>query len=75
LHKADIVLITDALCDMRQDVLEKLKAHKQHLETNIFSILIGKHNEKNLTKFSDRIWVIRDLSPEADYQIEELFLI
>ncbi|MBW4642414.1 MAG: VWA domain-containing protein [Goleter apudmare HA4340-LM2] len=75
LHKADIVLITDALCDMRQDVLEKLSSHKQHLETNIFSILIGNHSEKNLTKFSDRIWVIRDLSPEADYQIEELFLI
>ena len=75
LHKADIVLITDALCDMSQDVLAKLNQHKQHLETNIFSILIGNHSEKNLTKFSDRIWVIRDLSPEASNQIEELFLI
>lgn len=75
LHKADIVLITDALCDMRQEVIEKLKSNKQHLETNIFSILIGNHSEKNLTKFSDRIWVIRDLSPEASNQIEELFLI
>ncbi|MCC5640166.1 VWA domain-containing protein [Nostoc sp. CHAB 5844] len=75
LHKADIVLITDALCDIRQEVIEKLKSNKQHLQTNIFSILIGNHSEKNLTKFSDRIWVIKDLSSEADYQIEELFLI
>lgn len=75
LHKADIVLITDALCDLRQDVLAKLNQHKQHLETNIFSILIGNHNEKNLAKFSDRIWVIKDLSSEASNQIEELFLI
>ncbi|MBD2492146.1 VWA domain-containing protein [Aulosira sp. FACHB-615] len=75
LHKADIVLITDALCDMSQDVVEKLKSNKQHLQTNIFSILIGNHSEKNLTKFSDRIWVIKDLSFEASNQIEELFLI
>ena len=73
--KADIVLITDGICKLSKDFLKKLVFQKQQRHINVFSILIGSHSEKSLTKFTDRIWQIRNLNAEADTQIEELFTI
>ena len=75
LNKADVVMITDALCDISKEFLDKLKQQKEQRELNILSILIGHRSEKPLAKFSDRIWAIKDLNAEIDTQIEELFLI
>jgi uncharacterized protein with von Willebrand factor type A (vWA) domain len=75
LNKADIVMITDGECDVDQKFLDKLKRQKEQRELNILSILIGNHSERTLRKFSDRIWIIKELNAEADLKIEELFLI
>ena len=75
LKLADIVLITDGLCKLDLDFLKNLAQQKQQRTVNILSILIGNHSEKSLMKFSDRVWVIRDLNTEADTLIEDLFLL
>ncbi|MBR8839188.1 MAG: hypothetical protein DSM106950_35610 [Stigonema ocellatum SAG 48.90 = DSM 106950] len=53
-------MITDALCDISKEFLDKLKQQKEQRELNILSILIGHRSEKPLAKFSDRIWAIKD---------------
>ncbi|OWY68980.1 hypothetical protein B7486_23095 [cyanobacterium TDX16] len=72
--EADIVMITDGKCDVKQEFLEQLKVKKQQLEFSVYGVLIGGAGSRQLKQFCDRIWVVRDLIND-EVAIEELFLL
>jgi len=39
--QADIVMVTDGLCDISRDFLDKLQLKKEQLEFSVLGILIG----------------------------------
>jgi len=71
---ADIVMVTDGKCDVKQEFLEQLKVKKQQLEFSIYGVLIGGAGSRQMKQFCDRIWVVKDLVSD-EVAIEELFLL
>jgi len=66
--QADIVMVTDGLCDISRDFLDKLQLKKEQLEFSVLGILIRRDKEE-LKQFSDRFcWVVTE-----DTVIQELF--
>lgn len=52
-NKADILLITDGFCEIREEYIKKLKLDKMILEVSIYTIICGTKNIKD--KYSDEI--------------------
>ena len=55
LRSPDILFITDSLCDIGQDFLEKIVADKKKTGARIISVLIGQEDTGVLRKFSDTV--------------------
>jgi uncharacterized protein with von Willebrand factor type A (vWA) domain len=72
--QADIVMVTDGLCDISREFLDKLQRQKEQLKFTVYGILIGVQSEEKLKKLCDRIWAVKDLMAE-DAAIKELFLL
>lgn len=52
-HKADILMITDGLCDLSENFIEILNQKKINLDFSVYTIICGNNIEKD--KFSDEI--------------------
>lgn len=72
--QADIVMVTDGECDVEWKFLNDLRIKKQQLEFTVYGVLLGQRSERQLKKFCERVWVVKDLVNE-DVTIEELFLL
>lgn len=73
-NQADIILVTDDLCDLSREFLDKLQQQKEQLEFTVYGVLVGDQGEEKLKKLCDRVWVVKNLKAE-DAAIEELFLL
>ncbi len=59
-RKADILLVSDGMCDMDHEYIKKLKLEKQKLDFKIHSLIIG--SEISEDEFSDRIINYSDIA-------------
>jgi uncharacterized protein with von Willebrand factor type A (vWA) domain len=53
--EGDIVFVTDGICSVRSDWLEKFKAEQERLSFRVWGILVGGHSRK-----SEPLWTITD---------------
>lgn len=74
LLQADVVMVTDGLCNISRDFLDNLRKQKERLEFTNYGVLIGDRGEEKLKLLCDRVWVVKNLTAE-DAAIEELFKI
>lgn len=72
--QADIVIVTDGQCDVGKSFVNQLLNQKDRLGFTLYGVLIGEVGEKQMEKFCDRVWAVKDLMAE-DAVIEELFLL
>ena len=70
--KADVVFITDGICNIDPNTLEKLKEEKAKSEASVYSIVIGPKQENTvLHKISDSVDFISDFAEGNDKEIKE----
>ncbi len=64
--KADIVMVTDGVCELAEDFKKTFLTEKARLGFRCWTILIGdESNADSLREWSDRVWPIRDLCDET----------
>jgi uncharacterized protein with von Willebrand factor type A (vWA) domain len=68
-EKADVVMITDGVCEVTPAFLKEMKKDKKELGFRVWSVLIGGGNTRTLTKFSDQIWPVRQLTDDLAGEI------
>lgn len=65
-QKADVVMITDGICRLREPFLQHLFEEKRTKKFRIWSVLIGSHDPYGeLSKWSDRVWPISELTDDT----------
>ena len=71
LRRGDIVIITDGECQVSPEWLAQLNQRKDELQFKIFGVLVdvGSSQTSTLTKFSDRITSVTQLSAKDTRQI------
>ncbi len=72
--QADILLVTDGLCNISREFLDKLQQQKEQLEFTVYGVLVGEQGEENLKLLCDRVWAVKNLTAE-DAVLDELFLL
>lgn len=64
-RQADVVMITDGLCQLPEDFLTKFKAAKKEKGFRCWSVLIGSDPWGELKKWSDETWPVRSLTEDV----------
>lgn len=72
--QADILLVTDGLCNISREFLDKLQQQKEQLEFTVYGVLVGEQGEENFKLLCDRVWAVKNLTAE-DAVLDELFLL
>jgi uncharacterized protein with von Willebrand factor type A (vWA) domain len=62
LRKADILLVTDGLVEVRPDVLERLARAREESGVRVFSVVLDTWRLQSMAAFSDEAW---QLDPRA----------
>ncbi len=70
--KADVVLVTDGVCQMERKQIENLLAYKQKHDFRVWSVLIGDDPYGELRKWSDQVWAVRYLDEDIAGEIFEV---
>lgn len=60
-ENADIVMVTDGICKLPEDFLNRFTVWKEGKKVHCYTILIGGWPLKELQKWNDRVWQITDL--------------
>lgn len=68
--KADIVMITDGLCDLPKNSKNYFTLWKEKNNTKSYVLFVGGSDLGGLKEWNEKVWVIMDLE---NNQIEELF--
>ncbi|HUU89331.1 MAG TPA: VWA domain-containing protein [Candidatus Glassbacteria bacterium] len=70
--KADVVFVTDGICDLEEKALEVIQTNKKESEASIYSIVIGPKEENTiLHEISDSVDFIEDFTDASDKDIKE----
>lgn len=69
--KADVVMITDGVCQVPGEYLGKFLKAKEHFKFRVWSVLVGSDPYGELKRFSDRVWAVRRLTDETAGEIFE----
>ncbi len=64
-RKADVVFITDGICQLEPDFLAKFLADKREMGFRVWSVLVGSDPYGELAKWSDRVWPVSHLTEDV----------
>jgi uncharacterized protein with von Willebrand factor type A (vWA) domain len=59
---ADLLLVTDAICALSEEFVEKLVAEKERRGISLYSILIGSRSTTELARYSDEVHALTSVS-------------
>ncbi len=59
---ADLLLVTDELCSLREDFVARLLEEKARRRMKLYSVLIGHRSSGELERYSDRVYSLYDLA-------------
>jgi uncharacterized protein with von Willebrand factor type A (vWA) domain len=66
---ADFLLVTDAICRLSEEFVERLLAEKERRGISVYSVLIGSRRTAELARYSDEVHALSSVSgggPAAD---------
>lgn len=69
--KADIVMVTDGECQLPEGFVEHLLDRKRDTRFRIWSVLVGATESRELTRYSDRVWSVNQLTDDVAGEIFE----
>ena len=72
-EKADIVMVTDGVCYLRDDFQENFNGWRSKQKMNCYTILIGGGQVDELKAWNDKVWQITDLQNTGNDVAGELF--
>lgn len=69
--RADVVMVTDGVCKVDDGFLSMFVSAKEMLDFKVWSVLIGADPYKELSRWSDRVWPVRQLTEETAGELFE----
>lgn len=70
-RQADVVMITDGVCQLRPEQLASFLDAKKRMEFRTWSVLVGTDPYGELSKWSDKVWPVARLTEDVAGEIFE----